>query len=126
MYRNHWNLHSRPFDNTFGVRYLYDAASYQAAELKLQYAVANRLGAALLTGPSGIGKTLLTHTLENALPESAAPFVRVGYPQFSPRELWAYLAAELSAGEAAPPSDAGLDQLVRHETGAGSTCRCGT
>ena len=52
MYRNHWNLHSRPFDNTFGDRFLYDSAVFQAAELKLRYAIDNRLGAALLTGPS--------------------------------------------------------------------------
>lgn len=113
MYRNHWNLHSRPFENNFDGRYLYDAAAFQAAELKLRYAIDSRLGAALLTGPSGTGKTLMTHTLQNTLPETATPFVRIGYPQFSPRELWAYLAAELSPGESTPPADAGLDHLAR-------------
>lgn len=115
MYRDYWQLQSRPFENDFSARSVFASAAWQAAELKLRYVIDSRLGAALLTGPSGVGKTLLTHVLQAGQSEAAGPFIRVGYPQFSQRELLSFLAEELCLENTPPlPADVGLDQYVRH------------
>ena len=58
-------------------------------------------GAALLAGPAGTGKTLLSHLVEAQLDARFSPFVRLVFPQMSSRDLLAYLADELGA----PPAD---------------------
>ncbi|GAB4149740.1 MAG: hypothetical protein Tsb009_24130 [Planctomycetaceae bacterium] len=114
MYREFWNLRIRPFQNDFDARFLYPHAGYQSALLKIQYAIENRLAAALLVGEAGVGKTFLTEMLEITLSENDVPVIRVGYPQFTPMELLRYLLQELSQEEqaAAPIQNAGLDQLA--------------
>ena len=114
MYRDHWNLRLRPFEDNFDSRFLYPVAAFQAAELKLRYVIENRLGAALLTGVAGSGKTFLTEVLASSLPDSAGPIIRVGCPQFSSRELLRYLAMELATDADASfiPNEIGLDQLT--------------
>lgn len=119
MYRHYWNLQLRPFENHFESRFLFPTTAFQSAELKLQYVAENQLGAAMITGMSGTGKTFLTHQLAKQLPESFGPIVRIGYPQFSTVELLRYLAAELATNytpsiyKGLIPNDAGLDQFVR-------------
>lgn len=101
MYENYWNLKQKPFENSADSRFYYPAESHQAALLKLRYAVENRRGGALLTGPSGAGKTLVTTMLRGTLRESASPFVHLIFPQMPTADLLAYLADEFdpSAGE---------------------------
>ncbi len=95
MYETYWRLRQKPFENAADPRFYYPGESHQAALLKLRYAVENRRGAALLCGPSGAGKTMLTTMLRGALDESFAPFVHVVFPQMPAAELLAYLADEL-------------------------------
>ena len=95
MYETYWRLKQKPFENAADPRFYYPGQSHQAALLKLRYAVENRRGAALLAGPSGAGKTLLTVMLRGALDAQFAPFVHLVFPQMSTAELLAYLAEEL-------------------------------
>jgi general secretion pathway protein A len=99
MYETYWQLKQKPFENTTDPRFYYPGESHQAALLKLRYAIENRRGGALLAGPSGTGKTLLTTMLPSVLGENYAPFVRLVYPQMSTSELLAYLAEELDGGD---------------------------
>lgn len=99
MYERHWQLTSKPFENTADVRFYVPAESHQGALLKLRYAVENRRGAALLAGTSGTGKTLLLQALSRQLPETFQPLVHVVFPQMPADQLLAYVAAELT-GEA--------------------------
>jgi len=92
MYESYWHLQQRPFENTFSPEFYYPGSSHQAALLKLRYAVENRSGAAVLAGPAGSGKTLVTTMLQNTLEERFSPFVHIVFPQMSPVELLAYLA----------------------------------
>lgn len=112
MYEAYWQLQCRPFENGADPRFYYPSEVHQGALLKLRYAVENRRGAALVTGGSGSGKTLLLHTLRRQLPESFAPLAHLVFPQMSSRELLSYLADEL-----APPSDRsgnpGVDESLR-------------
>lgn len=110
MYESYWGLNRRPFANGFRPEFFYRSGSHRAALLKLQYVLENRLGAALLGGGIGTGKTFLTHMLPEGLPDRFGPTVRVVFPQLTPAELLAYLAVELGADESSLGS---LDRTVR-------------
>ena len=106
MYESYWQLNRKPFENTAEVGFYYPSESHQAAILKLRYAVENGRGGALLTGPSGTGKTLVVNMLRELLADSFAPFVHVVFPQMQCAELLDYVAGELdgSHGDASSPS----------------------
>ncbi len=99
MYQAYWQLKEKPFENTLDPRFYYPSESHQAALLKLRYAMENRGEAALVTGSSGMGKTLLVSMLRNLLGERFQPWVEVGFPQMPPQELLAYLADALEGTE---------------------------
>lgn len=110
MYESYWRLKQKPFENAADPRFYYPSHSHQAALLKLRYAVENRRGAALLAGPSGAGKTLLTVMLRASLDGRFAPFVHLVFPQMSTGELLAYVAEELDSGATAEPASSPLPQ----------------
>ena len=112
MYETYWQLESKPFENTSHSRLYYPAETHQGALLKLRYAVENQRGAALLTGGSGLGKSLVAQTLVRQLPDTFSPRVHVVFPQMPPDQLLAYLAAALAGSDEArttPP----IEQSVR-------------
>lgn len=63
MYEQYWNLKEKPFQNTPNPKFLYLSAQHEAALMKLTYVVAQNLGAGLLTGIFGCGKTLLAKVI---------------------------------------------------------------
>jgi type II secretory pathway predicted ATPase ExeA len=110
MYESHWRLTQKPFEPGADEKFYYPGESHQAALLKLRYAIENRRGAALLAGASGTGKTMLAGMLAGMLGEPFSPLVRVVFPQMTPSELLAYLAAGLDGAEA---DNSGVEQSVR-------------
>ena len=74
MYKTYWQLNARPFENCIDAQFYYPSEVHQGALLKLRYAVESQRGAALLTGTSGSGKTLLVNTLKRQLDERFSPF----------------------------------------------------
>jgi general secretion pathway protein A len=96
MYTTYWKLDCRPFDRGEDPRFYYPAETHQATLLKLHYAIENRRGAGLLTGASGLGKTLLVQSLLADLTDDCQPQVHLRFPQLNPAQLVAYLAAELT------------------------------
>ena len=115
MYESYWQFEKRPFENTSDQRFYYPGEAHQGALLKLRYAVENRRGAALLTGASGLGKTLVVRTLAEQVPPRFQPFVHLVFPQLPPEQLLAYLADELTAertgGE--PPLHESLGRITQ-------------
>lgn len=97
MYCEYWQLTSPPFGAAIETERYYPSESHQGALLKMRYAVESGSAAAVLSGLSGNGKTLLVHKLREQLPENFAPFVHVVFPDMSSRELIHYLAEELGA-----------------------------
>ena len=63
MYEQYWNLKEKPFQNTPDTKYLFLSSQHEDALMKLTYAVAQNLGAAMLTGVFGCGKTLLAKVI---------------------------------------------------------------
>ena len=112
MYEAHWGLRRKPFENTSDTEFYYPGQSHQAALLKLRYAIENRRGGAVLTGATGLGKSLLVHTLYRLLPESVHPRVHLVFPQMTAPQLLHYLACELT-GTAPDGGSRGMDDSVR-------------
>lgn len=114
MYETYWGLQRNPFQNASGPEFLYQSETHRAALLKLRYVLENRLGAGLLSGGTGYGKTYLAQIFAEQLPEQYSPQVHLVFPQLSPTELLAWLAVELGANEAEiGEASARLDRVVR-------------
>jgi type II secretory pathway predicted ATPase ExeA len=125
MYETYWQLQQKPFEPGIDPKFYYPGESHQAALLKLRYALENHRGGALLSGPSGIGKTLLTSLLRNVLGERYTPFVHLVFPRLSPPELLAYVADALEGAPGAGVPDASSHNLQRIETALAKNCRKG-
>lgn len=63
MYEKHWGLTEKPFRNTPDPKYLYCSPQHEDALMKLAYAITEGMGAAMLTGVFGCGKTLVGRAL---------------------------------------------------------------
>lgn len=111
MYEAYWQLKNRPFEASVDARNYYPSEVHQGALLRLRYALENRLSAALVVGPSGLGKTLLVQQLAAQLPENCGPLVHLVFPQMPADQLLAYLAGELTG--VFPDGTPTLEQSVR-------------
>ena len=83
--------------------------------MKLHYAVECRKGAVVLAGEHGLGKTYLSHVLEEELSSTYRPFIRMVFPQCSPSEMLSYLAVGLGAPEESGPVR--IDRCLRQIEG---------
>lgn len=114
MYTKYWKLDRKPFENNGDPEFFFRSETHQASLLKMRYVVENRLGAGLLAGGGGYGKTYLARLLAHELPADSTTIVHIVFPSMSPSELLAYLAIELGANEAAVTSaENGLNRTIR-------------
>ena len=119
MYEHHWNLERRPFDCGCEAADYVAVAPHEAALLKLEYLVEADKGCGALAGPSGAGKTFLTHVLERRLGDRTGPFARVLYPRMDAAGLVQQIAARLGVSQA-DLDGAGLNtsvELLRRRLG---------
>lgn len=103
MYEDYWQLRAKPFEPIDSAAGFFPSEAHQGALLKLQYAVDGRRAAAVLSGPPGVGKTLLAQRLAAGLAEGAdsavGPVAHLVFPQMSHPDLLAYTAAKLGAAD---------------------------
>jgi general secretion pathway protein A len=92
MYKPYWGLKTRPFRNTPDPRFFYHSRQHDDALLKLTYAVSENLGAAILTGAYGCGKTLLSRMLAQQLGPSVVSVFCNAHPDMTPLDLLRVLA----------------------------------
>lgn len=97
MHEEYWQLETNPFEPNVEPEMFYPHESHAGALLKIRYALENRRDAALLVGPSGVGKTLLVRLLRDELPAELLPIAHLVFPQMSSRDLLTYLADRLGA-----------------------------
>lgn len=113
MYTEYWQLNRVPFADDPTGDFFFGSETHHAALLKLRYALEQQLGAALLLGATGCGKTCVVDRLTAELPEEFSPIVRLVFPLLSAEELVNYLAAELDAEPQSADTRRGLDATVR-------------
>ena len=67
MYEAYWGLDKKPFENTPDPRFLYRSDDLEDLYTRLLYTLSSRHGAALISGESGCGKTMITRALLHEL-----------------------------------------------------------
>ncbi|MFZ5801263.1 MAG: HD domain-containing phosphohydrolase [Candidatus Omnitrophota bacterium] len=98
MYEGYWGLKEKPFCNTPDPLFLYFAPKHKEAFSKLIYAAQEKMGAGVLTGIFGCGKTLLAQALLNDLHSLGGYQVAlITHTQFSRLEFLRTLASSLGA-----------------------------
>jgi type II secretory pathway predicted ATPase ExeA len=106
MYEAYYHLSRRPFDDGATPEFYFPSGTHQAALLKLRYLIDQRKGIGLIAAEHGLGKTFLTHVLEQSLEgEGVGPFLRLVIPQLSPAGTLAYFASRLGAAVESVESD---------------------
>ncbi len=115
MYEHYWRLERPAFDNDLDPGFYYPARSHHGALLKLRYCLENRKELGVLVGDHGLGKTFLTHRLEQELDAERFEFVWIVFPLLAPAELLRYLAQRLGATDEVPATaDVVLARLEDH------------
>ena len=87
MYEAYWGLEEKPFENTPNPRFLYRSGNGATVYRLLHYALHNNLGAALLTGDSGCGKTLLARALIQEFDPATTEIALLTNPRWNPDEF---------------------------------------
>lgn len=99
MYESYWKLSARPFDNSLGKECYYPSDHHQAALLKIRYTIEHRRSAAILSGLSGVGKSMLLSRLVEQLPDFAGPCIQLNYTCLNAGEILRYFATAVAPAE---------------------------
>lgn len=112
MYDAYWGLSRRPFENDLAGGFFYASETHRSALLKLRYALDVRLGAALLAGATGSGKSFLTNVLLAQAGPEVTPAAQLLYPRMSAAEWLNWLAGEFCEGNSGGmPIDSALRKI---------------
>ena len=87
MYQEYWNLTELPFESVPDPRFFYSSADHQRALLQMFYAINTRMGAAVLTGDMGCGKTVVSRMLIHELSSDQYEIALINRPSLSPIEF---------------------------------------
>ena len=84
VYEAYWGLEKKPFENTPDPRFLYRSGNGATVYRLLHYALHNNRDAALLTGDSGCGKTLLARALIQEFDPATTEIALLTNPRWNP------------------------------------------
>ena len=87
MYEAYWGLQEKPFENTPDPRFFYESADVSEIYTRLLYTLKSNHGAALLTGDSGCGKTLLSRALLRQLDSDHTEIALLNTPSTTAEEF---------------------------------------
>lgn len=123
MYEKYWGLSEKPFENTADPRFLYYSGQHEEALTRLNYAVGEGKGAALLTGIFGCGKTVIARALIEGLSRAKFEVAFVINPQLSHIELLREIVYDLGIKENLPTLKTDilhlLDERLHHNVDDG-------
>lgn len=96
MYEQYWGLKERPFQNTPNPRFFYYSTQHEEVLNRLIYVVQEQMGAGMLTGVFGCGKTLIAQALISKLNLMGNyKIILITNPQLSHIELMRSIAHHL-------------------------------
>jgi type II secretory pathway predicted ATPase ExeA len=81
MYEEYWGFKEKPFQNTPDPRFFYKSSEHEEALMKMMYVVEEGLGAGVLTGVFGCGKTVIGQALREKLPGDKHKMAFITNPQ---------------------------------------------
>ena len=112
-YLKFYDLASEPFQNDPDERFFFESATVKRAEMRLQRAVEQRKGLAVLTGDSGCGKTMLGQRLFEGLDrEQWAPrWLSISHATCASGWLLPHVAAAFGEPEPAATPPAQVEQV---------------
>jgi len=114
MYLTHWQFAHAPFHNDDDPASYYPGEPHEECLLRLQFAVEQRPGLALLLGESGWGKSRVIRVLTERLDGRRTPVLTLSTPGWQPAELLAWMAVELGVDpRQADSRTAGIDRIWR-------------
>lgn len=87
MYEKYWGLQEKPFENTPDPRFLFHSDDIAEVFTRLLYALKNNRGAAMLTGGSGCGKTLMARALVQEFDPETTEVALLTNPRWNPDEF---------------------------------------
>jgi type II secretory pathway predicted ATPase ExeA len=100
LYEAYWGLKEKPFENTPDPRFLYQSEDIGDVFTRLLYTLNGNRGAALLTGESGCGKTLMARALVQSLNPENTEVALLTNPSWSADEFLKEILYQL--GEDSP------------------------
>lgn len=100
MYREHWGLKKKPFENTPDPDFFYHSSRHEEAIVRLLYAIRENKGAALLTGEYGCGKTLLSRSLLAEIKDSGVQAALIFNPRLTVTEFLKEIVYQLKGDDA--------------------------
>lgn len=80
MYLEYWNLKEAPFQNVADARYAYMCSQHHEGLARLVYLVQNRKLGGVLTGPYGVGKTMVLELLDQEVQkDDSTRYIHIDY-----------------------------------------------
>lgn len=83
MYTEHWHLDRKPFENTPDPEFFYLSSEHAEALDRFLYLLNSRMGAGMLTGEYGSGKTTMVRVLRERLDLDQFRMAYLDYPRLS-------------------------------------------
>mgnify|MGYP001593804349 FL=1 len=99
MYEAYWGLAQKPFNNTPDPKFLYYSSQHQEAISRMLYAIRERVGAAMLTGVFGCGKTVLAEAILEELKKEQYQLALIENPQLEYVDLLRAIVRNLKSIE---------------------------
>ena len=104
MYEKYWGLKEKPFQNTPDPRFVYLSQQHLDAAALMIYVIKENMGAGMLTGEYGSGKTVISRLLFEILPKSIFDFAIVINPQLSHVEMLREICNQFGLEQPASPT----------------------
>jgi type II secretory pathway predicted ATPase ExeA len=121
----YWHLQCRPFEQQMSPRFFYEAEACKEACVRITFAIKSRKEIALLSGESGIGKTMLCRTVLSRLPGDRFAHAYVANPAVGTsriaREVYRQLGGNSELEDDYEVEHA-LRDLLAHHRAEGRNC----
>jgi len=113
MYEAHWNLSRKPFRNDLDLSFVYMWEGYEEALARMRYWAADGKRLAVLTGPSGVGKSYLLALLTRDIKRRGDIVATVPNPSLAPAEFLQYVLTLYGHDEAGSSKSESLALLTQ-------------